>query len=42
MHIQLSKAQIKELDRRKKNYLSGKSRSYTLEETEKMIKDRKK
>ncbi len=42
MTAQLTKAQLKELDKRKKNDLSGKSRSYTWEETEKIIKAQKK
>jgi len=39
--IQLSKQQIAELDKRKKNHLSGKSKSYTWEEVEQKIKSKK-
>jgi hypothetical protein len=41
-HIQLSKEQKKELDKRKKNHLSGASKSFTWEQTEKMLKAKKK
>ena len=41
-HNQLTKQQKLELDKRKKNHLAGKSRSYSWAETEKMIKSKKK
>ena len=40
--LQLSKEHKAELDKRKKNHLSGKSKSYTWSEAEQMIKSRKK
>ena len=40
--IQLSKEQKLELDKRKSAHASGKSKSYTWEQTEKMLKSRKK
>ncbi|MDB5281174.1 MAG: hypothetical protein JWO06_249 [Bacteroidota bacterium] len=40
--VQLTKEQKVELKKRKKDHLSGKSRSYTWEETKAMIKSRKK
>jgi hypothetical protein len=40
-HIQLSKEQKKELDKRKKKHLAGTSKSYTWGETEAMIKKKK-
>ena len=36
--IQLTKQQKSELDKRKKNHLAGKSKSYGWEETERMVK----
>lgn len=38
----LSKEQKKELDKRKNNHLSGTSKSYTWEQTEKMLKAKRK
>ncbi|MCW3125639.1 MAG: hypothetical protein JWO03_1297 [Bacteroidetes bacterium] len=38
----LSKEQKKELDKRKSNHLSGNSKSYTWEQTEKMLKSKRK
>ena len=40
--IQLSKDQKQELDKREKAHLSGKSKSYTWEQTERMLKSKKK
>lgn len=40
--MQLTKQQKQELDKRKKNHLSGKSKSFTWEETEQMVKAKKK
>jgi putative addiction module component (TIGR02574 family) len=40
--IQLSKSQKLELDKRKTAHTSGKSKSFTWEQTEKMLKSRKK
>lgn len=40
--MNLTKEQKAELDRRKKNHLSGKSKSYTWTEAEQMIKSGKK
>jgi len=40
--IQLSKEQKQELDKRKKKHLSGKSKSYTWEQTEAMLKSKRK
>jgi putative addiction module component (TIGR02574 family) len=42
VQIQLSKEQKQELDKRKKAHISGKSKSYTWEQTEKMLKSKKK
>jgi putative addiction module component (TIGR02574 family) len=41
-NIKLTKEQKVELEKRKKAHLSGKSKSYTWEQTEKMIKSKKK
>ena len=41
-HIQLSKSQKQELEKRKKNHLAGKSKSFSWEQTEKMLKAGKK
>jgi len=38
--IKLSKSQKQELDKKKKKYLSGKSKSYKWEQTEAMIKSK--
>jgi hypothetical protein len=40
--IQLSKGQKNELDKRKKAHLAGQSKSYTWEQTEKMLKGKRK
>ena len=40
--LELTKQQIQELDKRKKNHLTGKSKSYSWEQTERMIKAKKK
>lgn len=40
--IKLSKAQKEELDKRKKAHLAGESKSYSWEQTEKMIKSKRK
>jgi len=40
--LQLTNEQKKELDKRKKNHLSGKSKSYTVEESFRMVKAKKK
>ena len=40
--IQLSKGQKQELDKRKKAHIAGKSKSYTWEQTEKMLKGKRK
>ncbi len=40
--LELTKEQRKELDKRRKNHLSGKSKSYSREQTESMIKGKKK
>jgi hypothetical protein len=39
--LQLTKEQKAELDKRRKNHLMGKSKSYTWDETEKMVKSKK-
>ena len=39
--IQLTKSQKQELAKRKKNHLSGKSKSFSWEETEKMVKSKR-
>ena len=41
-HVTLTKEQKKELDRRKENHLAGTSKSYTWEQTEKMLKSKRK
>ena len=40
--LQLSKEQKKELERRKKSHVEGISKSYTWEQTEKMLKTKSK
>jgi hypothetical protein len=40
--IQLSKEQKQELDKRKKKHLSGRSKSYSWEQTEQMLKSKRK
>jgi hypothetical protein len=40
--VQLSKEQKQELDKRKKKHLSGKSKSYSWEQTEQMLKSKRK
>ena len=40
--LELTKQQIQELDKRRKKHLAGKSKSYTWEQAEGMIKAKKK